>query len=304
MFKAQPSPLENSSDSTPWHLPKVLLTRRGIMYLGVNFILLLTAINYSNHNILLVALFLLSLFIVSLVLGVRRFLGVKISVGEVSPVFLGQKAQLPLEISQNHHGEICPVEIKTYLASGETQVQEAVLAESESTSQLCGLTPIKRGRYCINKVEIGTKYPFGLFYIFKSQATSRFFWIYPKPLKEAAMGTTSADCENPSGEDIDDSLTLRPYQVGDPIRRIHKRSLMGQSVLVKEVQNQKTNHQWLMWDQLLNLSSEKRLQMLAGQVLDADWRGKLYGLSLPNGKVSPAVGDAHKHKCLRMLAEY
>jgi uncharacterized protein (DUF58 family) len=107
------------------------------------------------------------------------------------------------------------------------------------------------------------------------------------------------------GKERGDSVFLRQYRLGDPVRRIHKKSLaMGQNILVKDIEVQAPDSQWLQWDKVRGLPIEQRLQVLTRQVLDADKQGKAYGLSLPNKKINPARGDAHKHQCLRTLAEF
>jgi uncharacterized protein (DUF58 family) len=98
---------------------------------------------------------------------------------------------------------------------------------------------------------------------------------------------------------------LRQYRLGDPVRRIHKRSLaMGQNILVKDMEARAPDSQWLQWDGFSGLATEQRLQVLTRKVLDADKQGRTYGLAMPTGKINPAVGEAHKHRCLRMLAEF
>ena len=302
MSSAKPSLMPRTHARSQNRYPAVSLTRQGIMLLVVSAILLLTAVNYSNHNILLIALFLLSLFTVSLLLVVRYFQRMDISLGEVTSVFLGQEIHLPLGIHLKHKGDEIPVVIKTQLDSGDTVIHEANLTDIESNSARFSLIPRKRGRYTIVNVLISTSFPFGLFRVQQSLATKRPFWVYPKPLVNGSKETGTSNHHN---SDTDDSIILRQYRLGDPVRRIHKKSLaMGQQVLVKDVEGLAHNLQWLRWEQLQDMTDEKRLQVLTQQVMDADRQGRSYGLSLPTGKVNPASGEAHKHHCLRMLAEY
>jgi len=283
----------------------ISLTRQGVMYLVVNLILLLTAINYSNHNILLVAFFLLSLLAVSLLLAVHHFMGMEITLGEVTSVFLGQEAQLPFMIKLKHSGDALPVEIQAQLNSGQLLIQDANLCDGELNNLRFGLNPGKRGRHSISKVQVITGFPFGLVRVRQTLIAQRLFWVYPKPLAAVSRKSGNENHESKQSIDSDDSITLRQYRLGDSVRRIHKKSLtMGKNILVKDVDCQAPQVKWLMWDKLQSLACEKRLQILTQQVLDTDRKGWTYGLSLPNGKISPATGEAHKHNCLRMLAEY
>ena len=283
-------------------LPVVTPTRPGIMYLVVNGILLLTAINYSNHNILIVALFLLSLFVVSLVMAWRYFRGLELALGEVRPVFAGQDAYLAVNIKFNHCGDSLPLEMKVELDPGEPVVHATRVATDKPSVAQIPLTPGKRGRYNLIKLQISSTFPFGLFRIRRSLAVGQTFWVYANPAED----TTQRKSRNAgSGDEPGEGILLRQYRVGDPVRRIHKKSLaMGQNILVKDVEAQTSDMHWLQWDSLPELGNEQRLQTLTRRVLEAEQRGSPYGLSLPNGKINPAAGEAHKHQCLRMLAEY
>jgi uncharacterized protein (DUF58 family) len=282
--------------------PLVIPTRQGVMYLVVNLILWLTAINYSNHNILIVALFLLSLLAVSLVMAVRVFRGVELSLGEIRPVFMGQEVRVPIHFKLKRSGDAIPLDIKMELESGESIVRSLKLQGDESgVEQLC-LSPGKRGRYRLVNMQISSSFPFGLFRIRRSFTVSQTFWVYVTPWDEMK---NSGVKKTRRGSERGDSVFLRQYRLGDPVRRIHKKSLaMGQNILVKDIEAQAPDSQWLQWDKTPDLATEQRLQVLTRQVLDADRQGKAYGMSLPNKKINPARGESHKHQCLRLLAEF
>jgi len=284
--------------------PVVTPTRLGVMYLVVNLILLVTAVNYSNHNILVVALFLMSLLAVSLVTAVRILRGLEIIVDDIKPVFLGQEVLVPVQIKLKRSGDAIPLEIKMGLDNGESFVRTVKLAGDQSGVEQLRLSPGKRGRYQLINMQISTSFPFGLFRLRRSFAVSQTFWVYATPLGD----TTTSDSgvkKSRRGKERGDSVFLRQYRLGDPVRRIHRKSLaMGQNILVKDMEAQVPDSLWLRWDGLSHLAMEPRLQLLTRQVLDADQQGRRYGLALPTKSINPAVGEAHKHHCLRVLAEF
>jgi uncharacterized protein (DUF58 family) len=262
----------------------------------------LTAINYSSHNILVIALFLLSLFAVSMVMAVRVFRNLDCSLGEVRPAFLGQDVLIPVNIKAKPSDDATPVEIKLVLEGGESFVRTITLPSRESGMEQIHLTLSKRGRYNLINVQISSSFPFGLFRVRRSFAVSQTLWVYATPWDQTS---TTGVKKNRRGNERGDSVFLRQYRLGDPVRRIHKKSLaMGQHILVKDMEPQSTDSQWLRWDGLPEMATEPRLQLLTRQVLDAERKGRPYGLSLPNRKINPAIGEAHKHQCLRMLAEF
>jgi uncharacterized protein (DUF58 family) len=293
---------DNLTTSATNSFPKIALTRQGVMYLVVNMILMLTAVNYSNHNILVVALFLLSLFAVSLIMAVRMLRGVALSLGEIRPVFLGQDVHIPVKLSLQHSSDAIALEIKIDLDNGDSAMRGVKSPESSSGIETICLSPGKRGRYRLIKVQIASAFPFGLFRLRRTFPASATFWVYATPLDKT---TTHGVRKNKRGSERSDSVFLRQYRLGDPVRRIHKKSLaMGQNILVKDMEAQAPNSQWLLWDGFADMATEQRLQALTRQVLDAERQGRTYGLAMPGGRINPAVGEAHKHRCLRMLAEY
>ena len=300
--KGVKSGIQNETAHVANSFPKIALTRPGVMYLVVNLILMVTAVNYSNHNILVVALFLLSLFAVSLVMAVRMLRGVGLSLGEIRPVFSGQNVRVPVNLSLKAGSDAIALEIKFELDNGVSIIRNLKAPESGSGIEQIPLSPEKRGRYTLIKVQIASSFPFGLFRLRRSFPASNTFWVYATPLnKTTARGVRKNKRSNERG----DSVFLRQYRVGDPVRRIHKKSLaMGQNILVKDVEAKAPDSQWLQWDGLRDLATEQRLQALTRQVLDAEQQGRTYGLAMPTGKINPAVGEAHKHRCLRMLAEF
>lgn len=308
MSAVKSSLISEASANSPRQFPSISLTRQGTMFLVVSLILLLTAINYSNHNILLVALFLLSLFAVSLLNAVRYIIGVALSLSDVRSIFMGQEAQLFINVNLSNFSDPLTAQIDVvFETKGSISRDCSVAAEQTSTTTVV-FKPVRRGRYCIKGLEMTTAFPFGLFRVRRQYAATRTFWVYPKPADD--LQSTSGSETNKSGNEAGESIALRQYRLGDPVRRIHKKSLamgqriLGQSILVKDVEAQAPNSQWLQWDRLQDLETERRLRVLTRQVLDEHQQGNAYGLSLPKIMINPASGEIHKHKCLRALAEY
>lgn len=60
---------------------------------------------------------------------------------------------------------------------------------------------------------------------------------------------------------------------------------------------------WLSWDDLGMLRvPEERLSQLAQWVLEANQKGLIYGLELPDTRIDYGQGLAHREACLRALA--
>jgi len=102
-----------------------------------------------------------------------------------------------------------------------------------------------------------------------------------------------------------DFAGLRPYQPGDPLRRIAwKAYARGQGLHTKQYAGTDVVSHVFDWDSLPTLGSEARLSQLCRWVLEAHERGEAFGLRLPGTAIEPNVGTAHRERCLNALALY
>ena len=101
----------------------------------------------------------------------------------------------------------------------------------------------------------------------------------------------------------EDFSGLRNYVAGDAMPRIAWKALAReQGLQVKQFTSQQGRELWLDWSQLPNIAQERKLELLARWVLDADAQGLMYGLRLPDGEVAPQNNPAQRTECLRRLA--
>ncbi|MEA3292777.1 MAG: DUF58 domain-containing protein, partial [Pseudomonadota bacterium] len=105
-----------------------------------------------------------------------------------------------------------------------------------------------------------------------------------------------------SGDEFD---RLRPYQPGDPVRHIAwKKQARNDELVVKQFQLSTASEQVFSWYALPGGDVETRLSQLCYWILNANRSGRRYGMVLPNLKIPPGRGEAHRRRCLRALAEF
>jgi uncharacterized protein (DUF58 family) len=101
----------------------------------------------------------------------------------------------------------------------------------------------------------------------------------------------------------DDFAGLRRYHPGDSSRHIDWKAVArGHEILTKQFTDTTGDEIWLDWDLLQNLDPEQRLSQLCQWVLDLHRSNCNYGLKLPDCRIEPGRGEAHKHECLTRLA--
>ena len=129
------------------------------------------------------------------------------------------------------------------------------------------------------------------------------------------MGTKSLpeqivlDGEEQTGTAIgtEDFLGFRQYQDGDSMRSVDWKAYARERGLQTKRFSGKGSKRILIDLQQINHISglEPRLSQLCLWVLEADKQGAQYALSLDDKSYTDFnAGEVHKHKCLKILAEY
>ena len=78
---------------------------------------------------------------------------------------------------------------------------------------------------------------------------------------------------------------------------------VGDSLLVREYEQHRSDQLLLDWPLTAGLPYEQRIRRLARWVDDAERQGRRYALGLPGQAPVPmGLGMAHRHRCLRALA--
>jgi len=166
----------------------------------------------------------------------------------------------------------------------------------------------RRGRVALARVVVATRHPMGLFRAWAVVHGEHYAIAWPTPTER---GRTPPGVETDTGGAQDraqgdhDFAGLRPYQPGDPLRRIAwKAYARGQGLHTKQYAGTDVVSHVFDWDSLPTLGSEARLSQLCRWVLEAHERGEAFGLRLPGTAIEPNVGTAHRERCLNALALY
>lgn len=281
----------------------ILPTRNGLYFLLMTAVLFFGGINYSNSMILLVALMLVSLFLVSILHTFVNLLGLTLESGRTQPAFVGQDAAVGilLRSSGREHESI-------QLSWPGLPPQRQDLLDRLSC-ELTLLLPVSRRGICRPpRLRVESCYPLGLLRAWSWVELDSQCLVYPKviedsyPLRQAQGGARG---ERLTQEGSDDFDGLRRYQSGDNPRRIAWKSYAREGRLYsKSFASYCAEEHWLEWDAYPGMAQEARLSRLCHWVLTLDQQQQRYGLRLPGIEYAPDNGDSHRQRCLKALALY
>jgi uncharacterized protein (DUF58 family) len=181
-----------------------------------------------------------------------------------------------------------------------------VPAAGEASLALCVPTR-RRGSIRLDRVEIATRYPWGLFRAWAVLHPAMNCLVYPRPADRAPPPPQHAGLAGGGvakrGED--DFAGLKDYHPGDPPKHIAwKAYARADELLVKEFSGDAEATPVFDLDDAPGADLEARLAVLARWVLDAHARGAAFGLRLPGEELLPAPGDAQRARCLAALARF
>lgn len=282
----------------------IVPTRFGYVFGLMLFVMLLSAMNYSNSLAFGLTFLLAGLGLVCMHHTHRNLVNLSVRAGRHAPVFAGQDAQFQLVLDN-----AAPANRYALVVSADEDEAEPlhfdVPARGSALTRLV-LPTARRGRLPAPRFQIYTEYPLGLFHAWTWMELDMHCVVYPAPADSRLQPPPTPGGDSGTPDRIggkEDFIGLRSYQRGDASRLIHWKALprAGQ-LMVKQFADPVQHELWLDWDSLPGVETEARLSQLCRWVLDAHRAGKSYGLILPGQKLPPASSEQHRHECLQALA--
>lgn len=279
----------------------ILPSRQGFGFAFVLVLMLLGNINYNLSLGYVLTFLLATAGGVSMLHAFRNMAQLEIRAGYVEPVFAGDQARFVFHF--NNPGTLERYRIHLHDDGGHRTVFD--LPARHSTPVELAIPAPRRGWLDSGRLTLYTEYPLGLFHAWTYMHFDVRCLVYPRPASPQPLPAASAQAG--TGKTIvkgdEDFSGLRSYVAGDAMPRIAWKALAReQGLQVKQFSAQQGNELWLDWSLLPDIAQERKLELLARWVLDADARGLMYGLRLPDGELVPQHGQAHRAECLRRLA--
>ncbi len=302
----RPLPLAPSGPAPSLRLQRralyILPTREGCYYGAMLAVMLVAATNYANGLAYVLTFLLAAIGVVAILHTHRNLAGLRITAGPAPPVFAGESAVFTLIV---HNDTDVPRRAVELAYAGQTERFDVLPGGSRAV--LVAVPTMQRGYLAAPPLRLRTRFPLGLW-----RAWSRPFalpvhcLVYPRPAPEQPLPqppsllTGQGQRQHTEGEDFSG---LREYRHGDPVQRVAwKKAAAGQGWHTKQFATPTGQVVWLEWDRLSGLGVEARLSLLCRWALTAEQQGIAYGLRLPGAALTPAVGAAHRDRCLEHLA--
>jgi uncharacterized protein (DUF58 family) len=287
--------------------------RRGRIYilptgLGFAFGLMLVAmllgsLNYANNLGLLLTFLLAALGVVAMHACHRNLEALAVKAAGTEPPFAGQPAVFRLALANSGRAPRCDLEAT--VASG-TGAEASVDGGGEAVVEIRVPTE-RRGSIVLDRIEIATRFPYGLFRAWAVLHPGLACLVYPRPAVNAppapfAPGPAAGGSAR-RGED--DFAGLKDYHPGDPPRHIAwKAYARADELLVKEFSGDAERIPTFDLADAPGADLEARLSVLARWIVDASALGMTFGLRLPGEEIPPEPGDSQRRRCLAAIARF
>jgi len=281
----------------------IIPTRQGTGFVFVLLVMLLGDINY-NLSLGYVLTFLLgTTAMMTMMHTFRNMAQLEIRAGRTDAVFAGDMAQFVFHFHNN--GRLPRYHLKLHDGNGHSVTFD--IPAQQSVEVKLPMPAAQRGWLSSGRLTLFTEFPLGLYHAWSYLHFDTRCLVYPKPAASQPLPTSSDQSGtgkfNAAGDE--DFSGLRNYIPSDSLPRIAWKALAReQGLQVKQFSSQQGQELWLDWGLLPALAAERKLEILARWVLDADAQGLHYGLRLPDIELPPGHNAMHRTECLRALALY
>jgi uncharacterized protein (DUF58 family) len=281
----------------------ILPTGLGAAFGLMLFAMLLGSLNYGNNLGLGLTFLLAALGIVAMHACHRNLEALIVRAASTEPPFAGGDAVFRIALANHGRAPRCDLEA---VAPGRVDPPASIMAGGEADVSMRVPTR-RRGSIVLERFEIATRFPYGLFRAWAVLHPDLACLVYPRPADDAppppqAPGLAGSGVAR-RGED--DFAGLKDYHPGDPPRHIAwKAYARTGELLVKEFSGDAEAMPLFDLADAPGGDVEARLSVLARWIVDAHARGQAFGLRLPGDEIPPQPGDAQRRRCLAAIARF
>lgn len=292
----------------------VLPTRAGFMLLATLLLLLVTSINFQLNLGYALTFLITGAAAASVFTAYRTLRNLSLGMRGITPTFAGQNLQFTVVIDnpdkRAHYGIGLAIDVYGLRYEKNEWTWTDIPANETATITLSVMAN-ERGWLGIPQLVILTRFPMGVFRTWSVWQPAAAGLVYPAAEIKAPVLPTNQLHEQSPGQNTaqkwvgDEYDGTRPYQPGDPLKRIVWKKVLASGELVsRQTASFESNELWLSLQSTRLSMLEAQLSRLTTWVLQAHGLGIAYGLQLGNLRIPPATGEAHQLRCLRELALY
>ena len=283
----------------------ILPTRAGLAFAVLLFVMLVAGLNYTNSLALLLTFVLGSCILVGMHECQRTLQGLWLLQAQAGDCYAGMAGCVELRFENRSRQARRALSIRVPGAAP-TAFSLAAGAEIRVAA---GFNAPRRGRQRIDRLELATTAPFGLFRCWTWLYLPLDALVYPQPLGHRPLPRAAAGpARRPSpgrspGED--EWAGLRHYQTGDSLRAIAWKAVArGAPLMVAQYAGEDGSEHVLSFAGLEPLDPEARLSQLCAWIRECARRYAACALRLPGLELPLWRGAVHTTELLRALALY
>lgn len=288
---------------------RVRPTPAGVAFLIVTVGVAIGAMNTGNNLLYAVLSALLATLIVNNVLAEWNLRGLRARRALPAELFAGQPArgQLVLE-NPRRVGAALGVRLDEQ-DGGRAHAELPEVAAGGEAAAPADWTFPARGEQRYATLRVGSAYPFGLLLRYRDLDLPGTVLVYPTPDRDTGtLGGPGDGATGPSTrggvDETGELYGLRPYQPGDPVRRIHARSSarVGTPMVMLRA-GESGRRAWARVDPAARGSArEAQIRSATGKVLRHAAEGDAIGLDADGVRTPAATGAQHRRALLTTLA--
>ncbi len=286
---------------------RVRATPAGIWYLVVTLGVAVGAMNTGNNLVYAVLSVMMGILVVNNVLAEWNLRGLGARRSIPAELFAGVAARGAIWVENPRRiGPAFAVHVRE-LDGGHAAAEVIRVDPTGEASAPADWTFANRGEQRFAKLRVGSSYPFGLLLRYRDLNVPGTVLVYPTP--ELAAPTLGGPGEGIEGQSprggVDQTgefAGLRPYQQGDPVRRIHARSSARIGTPMVMLRAGETGSR--VWVRVMGSGEnrEQQIRRATGLVVQHALRGDAIGLETDNQRLEPATGALHRRALLTILA--
>lgn len=283
-------------------------TKRGFQFLLLVLVLWMLGTNYQNNLILALAFFMVSLFVLVILVTFQNLNRLTIQYVHANEAFAGD--ELALTFSIDNRSRTWREELR-FLWQGSSSANACFYSCKPNVEQKISVPVMvkKRGVLRLPRMGVQSIFPFGIIQCWTWLSWDVDAVVYPKP-KSGLLGNSLKTADE-AGDGLhptkgnDDFSGLKEYAAGDSLGRISwKTFAKRRGLFVKSFEESLSAEKWLDFSVVAGANTEEKLSILCFWVLHYHQENENYGLLLPNKTIAPGSGLKHRTACLKALALY
>ena len=283
----------------------ILPTRAGVAFSVLLFVMLVAGLNYTNSLALLLTFTLVGFLLVGMYECQRTLQGLELIQAWALDSHVGSTGVIELRLANGRSATrraLC-------VSCRDTPGTRFDIAAGATDSVPLFYRATRRGRVSIDRLELATTAPFGLFHAWTWLHLPLTAVVYPRPAGQRALprsGSLANVQRTPNtGSDEEEWASLRAFNQGDnPHHIAWKVYARGGALMVGQYEGSGGDEHLLSFSGLEDLDLEARLSQLAAWALECAKRGAACGLQLPGCQLPFGRGAEHQASLQRALALY